>query len=102
LVLVVGLVLCVASVRDPDAQSDVFDRLQQVVLVGIVLDVLALAVIAARISECDFTPNRVATLGERLILLVNLMGATWLYSRFVQSRGTFLTLERWQLSYLPV
>ena len=63
---------------------------------------LALAAIAARISEFGFTPNRVAALGENLILLVYLTWSAWLYARFLRDRGSFAVLEQWQIAYLPV
>jgi len=63
---------------------------------------VALAAIAARISEFGFTPNRVAALGENLILLVNLAWSAWLYLSFLRRRATFAVLERWQIAYLPV
>jgi len=69
---------------------------------ALVVDVVALAAIAARISEFGSTPNRVAALGENLILLVNLAGSAWLYARFVLRRNSFAALERWQITYLPV
>jgi hypothetical protein len=103
LVLVVGLVLYAASARDPQAPPDFFDGLQLLLVVSaLVVDGVALAAIAARISEFGFTPNRVAALGENLILLVNLAWTAWLYARFVRHRGSFATLERWQIAYLPV
>jgi hypothetical protein len=72
------------------------------VLSALLVDVLALAAIASRISEFGFTPNRVAALGENLILLVNLAWTAWLYARFLRHRSTFAALERWQIAYLPV
>lgn len=103
LVLVVGLVLYAASARDPQAPPDFFDGLQLLLVVSaLVVDGVALASIAARISEFGFTPNRVAALGENLILLVNLAGSAWLYTRFLRHRGSFADLERWQMVYLPV
>src|SRR5438876_63361 len=103
LALVVGLVLYAASARDPQAPPDFFDGLQLLlVLSALVVDGVALAAIAARISEFGFTPNRVAALGENLILLVNLAWTAWLYARFVCHRGSFAALERWQIAYLPV
>ncbi len=81
LVLVVGLVLYAASARDPQAPPDFFDGLQLLLVVSaLVVDGVALAAIAARISEFGFTPNRVAALGENLILLVNLAWSAWLYA----------------------
>jgi hypothetical protein len=103
LVLVVGLVLYAASARDPQAPPDLFDRLQVLLVVSaLVVDAVALAAIATRISEFGFTPNRVAALGENLILLVNLAWTAWLYVRFVSDRASFADLERWQVAYLPV
>lgn len=103
LVLVVGLVLYAASARDPQAPPGFFDGLQLLLVVSaLVVDGVALAAIAARISEFGFTPNRVAALGENLILLVNLAWSAWLYARFLRRRGSFADLERWQIAYLPV
>jgi hypothetical protein len=103
LAVVVGLVLYAASARDPQAPPDFFDGLQLLLVVSaLVVDGVALAAIAARISEFGFTPNRVAALGENLILLVNLTWTAWLYARFVRHRGSFAVLERWQIAYLPV
>jgi hypothetical protein len=103
LVLVVGLVLYGASARDPQAPPDFFDGLQLLLVVSaLVVDGVALAAIAGRISEFGFTPNRVAALGENLILLVNLAGSAWLYARFLRQRGSFAGLERWQIAYAPV
>jgi len=103
LVLVVGLVLYAASARDSQAPPDFFDGLQLLLVVSaLVVDGVALAAIAARISEFGFTPNRVAALGENLILLVNLAWSAWLYLSFLRRRSSFGVLERWQIAYLPV
>jgi hypothetical protein len=103
LVLVVGLVLYAASARDPLAPPDFFDGLQLLLVVSaLAVDAVALTAIAARISEFGFTPNRVAALGENLILLVNLTWSAWLYAGFLRHRRPFADLERWQVAYLPV
>ena len=103
LVVVVGLVLYAASARDPQAPPGFFDGLQLLLVASaLVVDGVALAAIAARISEFGFTPNRVAALGENLIMLVNLAWSAWLYARFLRHRGSFADLERWQVTYLPV
>jgi hypothetical protein len=103
LAVVVGLVLYAASARDPQAPPDFFDGLQLLLVVSaLVVDGVALAAIAARISEFGFTPNRVAALGENLILLVNLTWTAWLYARFVRHQGLFAALEQWQITYLPI
>ena len=103
LVVVLGLVLYAVSAREPDTVPTAFDRLQLLLVVSALLvDVLALAAIAARITEFGFTPNRVAALGENIVLLVNLAWSVRLYARFLRGRGEFAALERWQTAYLPV
>ena len=103
LALVVGLVLYAASARDANAPPDVFDKLQLTLVISALLaDALALIAISARISEFGLTPNRVAALGENLILLANLAGSAWLYARFLRRGGAFADLERWQVAWLPV
>ena len=67
-----------------------------------VVDAVALAAIGSRISEYGSTPNRVAALGENVILLVNLAWSAWLYAAFLRGRQPFLALEAWQTAYLPV
>ena len=103
LALVLGLLLYAVSARDPDAPAGGFDGLLLLLVVSALLvDVLALAAILARISDFGFTPNRVAALGENLILLVTLAWSAWLYGRFLRGRGSFRALEEWQTGYLPV
>jgi hypothetical protein len=103
LVVVLGLLLYSISARDPQSPRNVFDWMQIVLVISALLvDALALWTIASRISELGFTPNRVAALGENIILLVNLAWSAVLYVRFLRGRGPFTDLERWQTNYLPV
>jgi hypothetical protein len=103
LAVVLGLLLYSASARDPRTPPGAFDVLQVVLVVSALLaDAMALWAIAARITEFGFTPNRVAALGENVILLVNLGWSAVLYISFLRGRGSFAALERWQTNYLPV
>jgi len=103
LVVVAGLVLYAISARDPQKPPGVFDALQLLLVVSALLvDGMALWAIAARISEFGFSPNKVAALGENLILLANLGWSAALYGRFLAGRAAFTQLERWQTAYLPV
>ena len=103
LAVVIGLLLYSASARDPRLPPEAFDVVQVVlVLCALATDVVALSAIAARISEFGFSPNRVAALGENVILLVNLAWSAVLYIRFLRGRGSFTELERWQTNYIPV
>jgi hypothetical protein len=103
LVVVLGLLLYSVSARDPGSPPGAFDVVQVVLVMGALLaDAIALWAIAARVSEFGLSPNRVATLGLNVILLVNLAWSAVLYVRFLRGRGPFSDLERWQTDYLPV
>jgi hypothetical protein len=103
LVVVIGLLLYSASARDPQSPPKTFDVVQVVLVVSALLaDGVALWAIAARITELGFSPNRVAALGENMILLVNLAWSAVLYLRFLGGRGSFSALEQWQTDYVPV
>lgn len=103
LVVVLGLLLYAISARDPQTPPVLFDFLQLALVVSALLaNGLALSAIGGRIFEMGFTPNRVAALGENLILLANLGWSAVLYIKFLRGRGSFAALEQWQTSYLPV
>lgn len=103
LVVVVGLLLYAISARDPQAEPGAFDGVQLVLVIcALLVDAVALWAIVARISEFGFSPNRVAALGENLILVVSLGWSAVLYARFLARRIPFAPLERWQTAYAPV
>jgi hypothetical protein len=103
LVLVLGLLVYSISARDPRSPPGAFDILQIVLVVSaLAVDAVALWAIAARITEFGFTPNRVAALGENIILLVNLAWSVVLYLRFMRGHGSFASIEKWQTNYVPV
>lgn len=103
LVVVFALLLYSFSARDPLARPGLNDWVQ-VTLVGtaLVVDLLALWAVGSRISDFGFTPNRVAALGENLVLLVNLAGSALLYARFLRGEVPFARLLHWQTTYLYV
>jgi hypothetical protein len=103
LVVVTSLVLYVVAARDPSRPAGLFDALQlTLVLAALLVDALALWSIATRISEFGFTPNRVAALGENLLLFANLAGSALLYLGFLRGRVAFARLARWQTVFLPL
>jgi hypothetical protein len=103
LVVVLGLLLYSVSARDHALPPSAFDVVQvMLVLSALLADAIALWAIAARITEFGFTPNRVAALGENVILLINLSWSAVLYVRFLRGGGSFSAIERWQTDYLPV
>lgn len=103
LVVVWGLVLFAASARPESNRPRMFDWLQvALIATTLVVDVLVLVGIASRIGEWGSTPNRMAALGENLVLAVNLAWSLWLYIGFLHRRRTFEALVVWQSRYLPV
>ena len=103
LALVLGLLLYAISARDRNAPWGLFDGLQLLLVVSaLIADVVMLAAIAGRVSDLGFTPNRIAALGENVVLLANLALSAWLYVGFWRGRRPFAALERWQTGYGPV
>ena len=103
LAVVFALLLYSFSARDHLARPGLNDWVQ-LTLVGtaLVVDLLALWAVGSRISDFGFTPNRVAVLGENVVLLVNLAGSAFLYVRFLRGRIAFSRLLDWQTTYLYV
>jgi hypothetical protein len=103
LVVTLGLVLYTISAREPSRPAGLAERIELLAVASaLVLDVMVLGALVARIGDLGFTPNRAATLGLNLVLLVNLVGTAWLLLRFLRGQTTFHPVERWQTSYLPV
>ncbi len=103
LALILGLVIHTIAVRDPQAPPGLWDALQlALVTVAVLVDLLVLAAVAGRIADFGATPNRVAVLGENLVLLGNLAWSAWLYVDFLRGRRRFGDLERWQSAYATV
>ena len=103
LALVLGLLLYAISARDRHAPWGLFDGLQLLLVVSaLIADAVMLAAMAGRVADLGLTPNRIAALGENVVLLVNLAMSAWLYVSFWRGRRPFAALERWQTGYGPV
>ncbi len=103
LVVVLGLLLYGVSSRDPEQPVGIFDQLQWLLVsAALLLDVLALVAISERLFAYGFSANRVAALGENLILLFSLSGYAWYYWRFIRNQQGFAALERWQTAMIPL
>lgn len=103
LIVVLGLLLYSLSAHDPTRPPGWFERLQLLlVAAALVVDLIVLIAMISRIGEYGASPNKLASLGLNLILLVNLSGAAWLQFRFVRGKAAFGRVERWQTAYIPV
>ena len=103
LVLVLGLVLYVISSRGIHDKANVFDYMNlALIITALIIDSIALSAILFRLSAFGITPNKIAALGENLILLVNLGGLAWLFIRYLTKKIDFVKLEKWQTFYINV
>nr|NIS28782.1 hypothetical protein [Actinomycetota bacterium] len=103
LIVVLGLLLYAISAREPSAPPGLFDWQQLALVVSaLLIDALVLVEVAGRIGEWGVSPNRVAALGENVVLLVNLAWSAWLLWTFLRRRGRMTKLDRWQTGYLAV
>lgn len=103
LVAVLALVVYVISARGLNASTGFFDYLNlALIIMALIIDFVALFAIVYRLSEFGISPNKLAALGENLVLLVNLSGLAFLYTRFFHKKMDFGILERWQTAYLYV
>lgn len=103
LVVVLGLLLYSLSARNPRSGPGGFDKLQlALVISALLVDILVLVAITGRITEWGTTPNKLAALGENLILLTNLAWSAWLLLGFIRHRQPSGRLDRWQTNYVVV
>jgi len=103
LVLVLGLVLYVISARNLHERKNIFDFINlALILTALVIDIVALTAILVRLQNFGITPNKVAALGENIMLLVNLVILSWLYIRYLTNKIDFKNLEKFQTSYLTI
>ncbi len=103
LVLVLGLVLYVISARGLNDAPNFFDYMNlALIIMALIINFVALSAIVYRLSAFGISPNKIAALGENLVLMVNLGGLAVLYPCFFRKKIEFSLLERWQTSYLYV
>ena len=103
LVLVLALVLYVLSSRGIHDKANLFDYLNcALILAAIIIDLIALAAVVFRLSAYGITPNKLAALGENIILMINLGGLAGMYVLYFQKKIAFSKLENWQTKYLSV
>ncbi len=103
LVLILGLVLYVISARNLHERKNIFDYLNlALIITALIIDIVALTAILDRLQNFGVTPNKVAALGENIVLLVNLVILVWQYVRFLSNKIDFKVLEKYQTSYLTI
>ena len=103
LVLVLGMVLYTISAWNLHDSQTTFDYLNvALITAAVIVDTAALWAILHRLSEHGITPNKLAALGENVLLLVNLVALLVLYVRYFLAQIDFKRIEAWQTRYLNI
>ncbi len=103
LVLVLALVLYVISARKENDKIGTFDYLNiGLISAALIIDGIALVEIIIRLSTMGITPNKMAALGENIVVFINLAGLIFAYYKIIKHKNTFEQLERFQTNYLNI
>jgi len=103
LILVLALVVYGISARPITASWGISDWINLALIgVTLVIDVAALWQILIRLGTMGITPNKMAALGENVLVLGNLIGLGYFLIRILRKQGTFDHLEHFQTAYLTV
>ncbi|MHB9029960.1 MAG: permease prefix domain 1-containing protein, partial [Candidatus Latescibacterota bacterium] len=70
-------------------------------IVALIIDTIALSAIVFRLSSFGVTPNKLAALGENVLVFINLFGMALLFVQFIRRKISFVLLEKWQTGLLP-
>ena len=102
-VLVLALTLFNITERKMSEAARIFDVMNAVIIaVALVIDGIALSAIVMRLSTYGVSPNRIAVLGENVLLLANLLGLAWQYVRFFVGGARFAHVENMTARFLPL
>jgi hypothetical protein len=103
LIVVLGIVFYIISTREETHEPQIYDWISLIlILVALVIDVVALSAIVFRLSSFGVSPNKLAALGENVLVFVNLAGMAILFVQFFRRKISFVLLEKWQTMLLPI
>ncbi|NLV91691.1 MAG: hypothetical protein GX030_04765 [Firmicutes bacterium] len=103
LILVLGIVFYTLSTRKGTPRPQMYDWISLLlILTPLIIDGIALSAIISRLSSYGISPNKLAALGENILIFINLAGLALLFVRFFRGRIAFSDLERWQSWLLPL
>jgi hypothetical protein len=103
LILVLALVVYGISARSMTQRWGLSDWINLALIgVAMIIDAAALWQILIRLGTMGITPNKMAALGENVLVLINLAGLGYYLIRSVRLNESFEPLERFQTAYLTV
>ncbi len=102
LALVLALTLYTMSARDAEEPAGLWDvMVLALIAVSLVVDGTALSGIISRLAEYGMSANKLAALGENILLLVNLALVGLGHIRFIAGRIRYQAIVETQMRYLP-
>jgi hypothetical protein len=103
LALVLAMVLYIVAARPAGQAPSWFDWLTlALIAAALAADGLALAAMVGRLAAWGGSPNRLAALGENVLLAGNLLGLAVLYLRYLSGGKAFARLIAFQTAYLAL
>ena len=103
LALILAMILYTSSIEREEGVRSVWDIIILLSIgAAVIVDVYALAAILGRFSELGITPNRLAATGENFLLLLNLGGLFFLYTKFTMRKITRRSIIQFQGLFLAV
>lgn len=105
LALVLALTLYSLSAKDYHNTGvhtiwDIFSLF--LLLAAILVDVIALAGILIRLSAFGLSPNKLAAVGENILLLINLILLAVGYLKYIVHKNPFQKIVHMQMRFLPI
>ncbi len=102
LILVLGIVFYIISTRKETSGPQVYDWINLLLIgIALIIDTIALSAIVFRLSSFGVSPNKLAALGENVLVFINLFGMALLYVQYMRRKIPFAQLEKWQTGLLP-
>jgi len=103
LIVVLGIVFYIISTRKETQGPQAYDWINLLLIItALIIDVIALSAIVFRLSSFGVSPNKLAALGENVLVFINLFGMAVLYLQFIRRKISFVLLEKWQTRLLPL
>ena len=103
LLLVLGITIFSITELHGEQIKSLFDyNNTALITLALIIDSIAFAAIAFRLSSYGITPNRLAVMGVNLIIWVNLAGILLAYLRSFRIHGKVDVIQKAVTDYLPV
>jgi len=103
LALILAMILYTSSIERDEGTRSIWDIIILLSIgAAVIVDIYALVAILGRFSEFGITPNRLAATGENFLLLLNLGGLFFLYSKFTAGKTTRKSIMQFQGLFLAV